>query len=512
MHVSSPIKSDIEAASTMKRGEKHLPMCAKEADDDYHDAKSCLIAFFIVFSLLSLFSAIFLLNFYPIQNPASSQNPAHTFHWNGKQWTREKVNRIEVQSSGTPGCVQLDNLEGQSCAFHRVVYHPGGFVPDKAQNSRSQTIHMEHEGVTVAVESLPGQLHMKEKKGAFDSYRHQGYHSYASYDVVVLGTRDWVNVFHLYYEQFWPIHALLLPWDLLNVSRRPITATLMNQFEIEEKDIGYQHESNPNHPLLLLWKQAFNATAVDLIAHANRGFTAKTLIAGNPKMWWGGIDYNNFSPPQHIERYRTSFMAFISWLRVRFNVSYVNPPDYLNRTRTLTAVVISRARTDFRTLINQDDFINRLRAHNITTSLAFFENLTFIQQVKVLTTTDIFVAVHGAAIGQIPWIAPWAVLIELKALGHGGDSKKADSMDFQAGYCNLAKLCMRSLVQWHDRNISNNKPLKGAVKSRNIYMSISDVDLLIQKAMEVVHTHPGKRDYDEERCIRMNEPLNTTGF
>ena len=84
----------------------------------------------------------------------------------------------------------------------------------------------------------------------------------------MLGTRDWPNAFHLYYEQLWPIYSLLAPWNLTN-GDRPITAALMNMFELEQKDNGYEH-ALPTHSLVQVWEQIFNAPVLDLVGRASQ--------------------------------------------------------------------------------------------------------------------------------------------------------------------------------------------------------------------------------------------------
>ena len=512
-----PAAVDIEAAAASptlecrQRSRKYL--CINVAVSSF---------LLIVLSMLSLFVllvAIFGLLTFTMQ----TSNETHKFILNAKDrlfaWNSQPISAVKSLDAlrsfshavDASGCIELDSLDGQSCAFENVVYHPAGFVPDATMGSRSQIINMDHEGEEwddeVSIEILPGVLHLDQIKGTYKSFEENK--SYASYDVVVLGTRDWPNIFHIYYEQLWPIYALLAPWNLTN-GDRPITAAVMNFFELEQKDNGYEHAA-PNHSLVVLWEQLFNARAIDLVAHSSQGFTARTLIAGNPKMWSMAVPYNQYSPLPLVHQYRSSFLSFIAWIKGRFNSSNHAPPDYVNRSRRLVAVVISRIRTDFRSLVNQAEVVALFEAHNITTWVAHFENITFSQQVQILASADIFLTVHGAATSQLPLIPQWAVMIELKALGFGGNDSDFQSMDFQAGYCNLAKLSMRSLIQWHNRNSSNSWP-SNVIKNSNMRLSIPDADTIIQKAIEVVHTRPGQRDFDQEKCIRMNEPVAVSHY
>ena len=305
-----------------------------------------------------------------------------------------------------------------------------------------------------------------------------------THELVFIIQRNFKNIFHWLIDQVLP-YALTLKEFSLQKSQPKLFVLDSTEF--------HGHRAAVFENLDSVWSEISGQDVLDWETEIDRPFCAKVALFGQPG--------RNFQFEMHVEQslrtiqdLRPSYSWFSDWVKHKFNVSTSH--GLLKEPRV---VLIDRARSGYRRLLQSENVLEALVARGWSASLAHFEELSFHEQLKLIANADVLIAPHGAALTHLIFMPPWAVVVELRPHGFG-----SQTTDFWQGYGNLARAATRSHIAWHDP-IDKHKPkdYAGIVDYKDFDIAIGREALssILDVVHDVLMTPLMQRNFDQSRSL-----------
>ena len=113
------------------------------------------------------------------------------------------------------------------------------------------------------------------------------------------------------------------------------------------------------------------------------------------------------------------------------------------------------------------------------------------------------IAAHGSAVSMMVFLAPHAVVVEVKAYRHGL------TQDFMHGHCNLACATDTSLLVWHNRQLEHTHTweVNSSFKHQHTYIPEEEITVNLESAKIAWQTPVSDRNSDEVWFLNSAEPL-----
>ena len=310
---------------------------------------------------------------------------------------------------------------------------------------------------------------------------------------------NWPNFFHWLHDQLYPMAMLLREFGLpsepfqvvvVNTNPHKMNVAVNASFEVLDK----------------LWHAMSGRQPIQHVLGDEFQLCARTAIFGTAGYLGIFPDVGDRSaaevllPIEKILDKRDSVQWFAHWVLGKFHVHHRAHQPAGNYQVT----VVDRTQAQFPRLVNTDAVVGALRESFTNVKAIEFDQLSFQEQLSVIAHTDVFFAPHGAALTNLLFLPPWAIVIELQSVGHG-----MSDMDFAWGYCNMARLLGITHVLWHDQERKDNADSKhGYKKCKDHPMKLSKKDavLLAEMALEQLALPLAFRNFDT--CIEVNKPID----
>lgn len=298
--------------------------------------------------------------------------------------------------------------------------------------------------------------------------------------------RDLSNMLHWTKNQLFPAALLLREFGL---DAGPFQLIAIN-------GPGYQGSLRKASGLIdKQWEIISGHKPIEMEPGSSLYLYARTAIIGQAGQITVGE--NDFLPLQSVLEQREAVKWFAHWCLSRFAIQHKHQPLDI---RDMQLTVNDRSHLDLKRLTNFDQVLSTLRYQFPNVKRAPFETMAFEQQLSIMASTDVYFAVHGAALTHLLFLPRWAVVIEVQAIGHGTRTR-----DFVAGYCNLARMSSISYILWHnqDRTSTTAGPHGwDDFKNHETFLSNSTVQMLASQAYQTLQTPLAERDLDS--CLELN--------
>ena len=304
---------------------------------------------------------------------------------------------------------------------------------------------------------------------------------------VVLVYRNFPNILHWLSDQVVPFFFTLQEFGLAD-----------SRVQIVTLDEGHYTHFPPERIALIdrVWEVLSGNKVVSWNGHTNESFCAPAAILGDA----GHVltSYNFHLPLAQVKLDRPRYQAFPAWVLGKYNLSHsAHPRD----PQMPTLSMIDRPE-GFRRILNQKEMLDI--ALNLTANARTFhpESLSFEEQLKVVSQTDILIGVHGAGMGLGAFLPPWGVFVELMPYGFGSANR-----DFYPAFCSWARLMGLQYMGWHntDRALTRragHDPFY--LKSYNTIMDLGNATWVVESALELSAIEVADRKTYE--CIYLNQP------
>lgn len=179
-------------------------------------------------------------------------------------------------------------------------------------------------------------------------------------------------------------------------------------------------DAHPQGNLDLLWTKMFHSfTRLGHLKNSS-SIEYRELIWAQPQPWSAiDIDRNQGTPPSFFEEFREHILKqfdipYQSNSNVNcqsLNIFFLVRHNYVAHPRNPTGKVT-------RQLPNEKEVLNQLKNKfaqhsNINFTSNHFEEFPFVEQLKTIVETDVFVGIHGAGLTHVVFLKNNRILIEL---------------------------------------------------------------------------------------------------
>ncbi len=308
------------------------------------------------------------------------------------------------------------------------------------------------------------------------------------HEVVVVLYRNFKNIFHLLMDQLLPYALALREFGLQDIQTKLIVMDSPN---------FHGHRADVFEMLDHVWSDITGHDPIDWENVLEESFCAKQILFVQPGRRFK-FETNFVQDLQTVQELRPAFLWFSAWVKTRLGV------ENAHAKRGTCAILLDRSRAGYRRLLHSASVMQALQDREWNASLLHFEDLTFSEQVQALASADVLIAPHGAAMANLMFMPPWAVVVELRPHGFGNRS-----VDFWQGYGNLARAARRSYIAWHDPfHMATPSDHKGYVDFKDSDVAIGQESLasildVVVSLLDMPLTH---RNFDE--TIDMNVPTD----
>lgn len=316
------------------------------------------------------------------------------------------------------------------------------------------------------------------------------------YNLRMLVDRNFYNVGHMSYDQLAPFYLTLYEFGLTDV---PVQVLFLDE------DRYLEHHVQPGQIAErdVVWSHIAGRKAKQWGPIINESFCAPWAILGSLDNLLAQPD--TYLPLSEILSNKARYTGFAAWLLKKYAVTHEKELDIDN-----PAIVIEvRAGSATRRITNEDELLQIGRKYSRRTTLASLSSMSLHDQLAVIARTDVYIAIHGAALAWAAFLPPWAVVVELKPYAYNVP------MDFFYGYCTWARLFSISHLSWHNRNATASIADEHAaerwyVKDFHTHIDAGNASWIYQSALTLTMTPLQDRAINE--CTDLNKPATFEEF
>lgn len=250
------------------------------------------------------------------------------------------------------------------------------------------------------------------------------------------------------------------------------------------------------------WRHISGSNPVEYKLGSNLQLYARAAVLGRAQPLFTTDD--ELMPIESVLQQRPMLRWFADWCMNKYQVSHPGTRPPMSK---LSVTMVDRRQVGVLRLAGTEHIADVLAARFSHVHLVAFEKLTFKQQMNRVAMTDVFFAVHGAALTHVLFLPPWALVIEIQGYGHGSRVK-----DFSAGYCNIGRLMDITYLIWHndDKNATAPGPAGWEdYKNHLTTLNATTVDVLAAMALDILARPASARSNDE--CVDVNDPIDPQG-
>ena len=159
-----------------------------------------------------------------------------------------------------------------------------------------------------------------------------------------------------------------------------------------------------------------------------------------------------------------------------------------------------------RRIVNQDEVLAAAQQVGIA-QLVVLQKLSFQDQLKLMTVTDILIGTHGSGMAMMLFLPPQGVTVEIKPYRHGLTD------DFTHGHCNLARAANRSLFVWHNKRVEHTQAWEGPDgqadyhwwKHHHTFIPGAEIEAILEAVVQAWQTPLKERDFDAVQFLNTPE-------
>lgn len=310
-------------------------------------------------------------------------------------------------------------------------------------------------------------------------------------DPIILVYRNFMNTVHWLSDQVAPFYLALQEFGL--------TGTPVQVITLDED--RYAHWKTV--PELLAqrdadWARLAGRNVSNWWPLINTSFCAPWAILGSSGHLITSFDVE--LPLASVLNNTARYQGFADWMLSRFNVSRKVQLDFANPVITIP----DRSGAVQRRIENYDEVLSIARSYTSHAARVKFEQMSVADQLQLAANTDVFMAVHGAALAWLAFLPPWGIVVELKPYGYGTQFR-----DFYHGLCSWARLLRITHLSWHNRNASASIPhevleQRWYGKDYHTIIDPGNATWILGTAVHMAKLAPQERNLNT--CVSLNQP------